>query len=226
MYWYIIYNYCVHIPKTDATTSKELSQAAVTATQPKQSKIALRNKPKEKPGISPNKKAEFRQSGRGTESPVPKRAKFVKKLSTPKAPVYDKKKPTKMSKTKLTTEYRKAKKSEQNSKKDITISPSGQKMPTKQRKVSTEKKSQLKMVSKPKKNQAHKQKQVISSKNSVASDLQTLKLEGSNSNKISCKDAQFQLSGVLENPPSSYEIVADALAEKLVKEAVALQGKL
>ena len=214
------------MPKIDATTSKELSQTAVAATPHKQSKAALRNKPKEKPGISPNKNAEFRQSGRGTESPVPKRAKFIKKFSTPKTSVHDKKKPTRMSKTKLTAENRKAKKSEQNSKKDTAIPPSGQRVPTKQRKVSTEKKSQLKMVSKPKKNQAHTQKQVISSKNSVASKLQTLQLEDVNSNEVPCKDTPFQLSSVLENPSSSYEIVADALSEKLVKEAVAMQGKL
>lgn len=140
--------------------------------------------------------------------------------------MHDKKKPTKTSKTKPTTDNHKVKKSELKSKTDTAVPPSGQKILSKQRKVSTENKSQLRKVSKPKKNQAHKPKQEIRSKNSVASELQTLQLKDLNSNEETCKDAQFRVCNVLRNPPSSYEIVADALAEKLVKEAVAMQGKL
>lgn len=211
-----------HIPKTDATTSKELPKVPVAATTPpQQSKVALRNKSTEKPSTSPSKKTVFRQSGSGTESPIPKRAKFIKKFRTSKASSHDKKKPIKTSKTKLTAEGGKAKQAEQKTKKSTTGPPPELKASSKQRKESTEQKPRQKKVSKTKKKQKAEQTQEMPNRKSISSEPQTKQMEH---NEVVHEHLKSQPNSNLQNPPSSFEVVADSLAEMLVKEAIAMQG--
>ena len=131
-----------NIPETDVAIAKE-SPKAPEVIQPLHPKVEVRNKPKEeKSSISPSKKAEFRQSGSG-DSPIPKRAKFIKKFSAPKAASKDKKKLIKTSAVKLTAEGGNVKKSEK-SKKSMSSTPDSaeQKVPpAKLRKESVTKES-------------------------------------------------------------------------------------
>ena len=175
--------------------------------------------------MSPSKKAEFRQSGSG-ESPIPKRAKFIKKFSAPKGASKDKKKFIKMSSTKLTAEGSKAKKSEQKSKKSTSSHPdSEQKVQlTKPRKESvtketSNKKPRERKVSKTKVKPVPEPKQEKSAKKVVDSEPQ--KLQAS----VTSKGPESRINSNLQTPPTSYEVVAEALAEKLVKETVLINGK-
>ena len=111
--------------------------------------------------MSPSRKAEFRQSGSG-DSPIPKRAKFIKKFSAPKAASKDKKKLIKTSSSKLTAEGGKAKKSEKKSKKSVSSLPDSVKRtvpPTKPRKESVTDESRKRKVSKTKVKQVPEPKQ-------------------------------------------------------------------
>ena len=51
------------------------------------------------------------------------------------------------------------------------------------------------------------------------------KLKHLSSNEATSEDIQTQLSSALQNPPNPYEVVADALAEKIVQETARIQGK-
>ena len=165
--------------------------------------------------MSPSRKAEFRQSGSG-DSPIPKRAKFIKKFSAPKAASKDKKKLIKTSSSKLTAEGGKAKKSEKKSKKSVSSLPDSVKRtvpPTKPRKESVTDESRKRKVSKTKVKQVPEPKQE-KSKNEVGD---------SEPKKEQEPTASYEPEG--QTPSTSYEMVAETLAEKLVKETVSTQSK-
>ena len=210
-----------NIPETDVAIAKE-SPKAPEVTQPLHPKVELRNKPKEeKSTISPSKRAEFRQSGSG-DSPIPKRAKFIKKFSAPKAASKDKKKLIKTSTTKLTAEGGKVKKSKK-SKKSVSSAPDSaeQKVPpAKLRKESVTKQSggKKRKVSKTNVKQAPEE---ISKKK--VGDLEPQKLQ--ESAVSNGPKGQAQVSSSPQTPSTSYEVVAETLAEKLVRETISTQGK-
>ena len=225
----------MYILTAGTAVAREQPKGSVTTPTPQPSKVELRNKPKEKQSLPPSKKAEFRHSGSG-ESPVPKRAKFVKKFSVPKSLSHDKPKATKTSKSKLTSKSGKNKKAETKTKKGL-VSPSGEQMvQSKQRRVSSEQKSRERKISKTKEKptlvSTTEQKRKISSHKKETSDKKVANLETQQLQLKSLKlteepneDAQLEPSNDLDKPPSSYEAVANALAEKLVQETVVMQGK-
>lgn len=209
-----------NIPETDVAVAKEPSKAAEATTQSLQPNVELRKKAKEeksKSSISPSKKAEFRQSGSG-DSPIPKRAKFIKKFSAQKTASKDKKKLMKMSSSKVTAEGGKAKKSEKSSKKSVSSPPDSAEqtvLPTKPRKESVTNESKKRKVSKTKVKQVPEPKQEKSKK----------KVEELGPKKGQEPTGTVQVSSTLQTPPTSYEVVAETLAEKLVRETVSTQGK-
>ena len=214
-----LFHITINIPKTDVAVAMEPPKAP-EVTQPQNPKVELRNKPREeKSSISPSKKAEFRQSG-GGDSPIPKRAKFIKKFGAPKAASKDKKKLIKTSSTKLTTEGGKVKKSEKKPKRSLSGAPDSaeQKVPpAKLRKESITKESSGKKrkVSKTNVKLAPESKQEISKKK-VSLHLEPAASSG--------PKHQAQVSS--QTPPtSSYEVVAETLADALVKETISTQSK-
>ena len=185
--------------------------------QPRNPKVELRNKPKA--SISPSKKAEFRQSGSG-DSPIPKRAKFIKKFSVPKMASKDKKKLIKTSSTKLTAEGGKMKKSEIKPKKSESSAPGSaeHKMPpAKLRKESATKETSGKKRKVSKTNA--KQVPEPMSKKKADDDLEPQKLQEP------AASSGPRTSGSPQAPPTSCEMVAGTLAEKLVKETISTQSK-
>ena len=223
---------CVWSCNIDEAVANEPHKAAAASTSPHQSKVELRNKPKVSQDIDvhvpPNKKAEFRQSGSG-EPPVPKEAKFVKKHGALQTVTQDKRKVTKTSKTKLMAESGKIKKSEKKPKKGVVNPNAVQNVSSKQRKVSTEQKPRERKVSKTtKEKQAHGRKRENSSdkkKTDGVKQQKMMPLEPSNLKEQPDENIQVQpSSGSVENQPNSYELVADALAGKLIAEAITTQG--
>ena len=215
-----LFHVTIIIPKTDVAVAMEPPKAP-EVTQPQNPKVELRNKPREeKFSISPSKKAEFRQSG-GGDSPIPKRAKFIKKFGAPKAASKDKKKLIKTSSTKLTTEGGKVKKSEKKPKRSVSGAPDSaeQKVPpAKLRKESITKESSGKKrkVSKTNIKLAPEPKQEISKKKMSLQHLEPAASSG--------PEHQAQVSS--QTPPtSSYEVVAETLADALVKETISTQSK-
>ena len=215
------------IPETDVAIAKE-SPKAREVTPPQHPKVELRSKPmEEKSSISPSKKAEFRQSGSG-DSPIPKRAKFIKKFGAPKVASKDKKKPIKTSSTKLTGEGGKVKKSEKKSKKSVSSAPDSAEQKVllaKLRKESVTKESSgnKRKVSKTNMKQAPEAKQETSKKK--VSDLEPQKLQELAALGSNVPKGQAQVSSSPQTPPTSYEAVAETLAEKLVRETISTQGK-
>ena len=214
-----LFHVTINIPKTDVAVAMEPPKAP-EVTQPQNPKVELRNKPREeKSSISSSKKAEFRQSG-GGDSPIPKRAKFIKKFGAPKAASKDKKKLIKTSSTKLTTEGGKVKKSEKKPKRNVSGAPDSveQKVPpAKLRKESITKESSGKKrkVSKTNVKLEPESKQEISKKK-VSLHLEPAASSG--------PEHQAQVSS--QTPPtSSYEVVAETLADSLVKETISTQSK-
>jgi hypothetical protein len=209
---------CTNIPKTDVAVAMEPPKAPEVI-QPQNPKVELRNKQpkdeKSKSSISPTKKAEFRQSGSG-DSPIPKRAKFIKKFGAPKVPSKDKKKPIKISSTKLTAEGGKVKKSEKKSKRSVSSAPdSAQKVPpAKLRKESVTKESKRK-TSKTNVKPAPEPKQEMSKKK-VSLHLEPAASSG--------PKHQAQVSSP-QTLPTSCEVVAETLADALVKETISTQSK-
>ena len=216
-----VFHMTINIPKTDVAVAMEPPKA-LEVTQPQNPKVELRNKPREeKSSISPSKKAEFRQSGSG-DSPIPKRAKFIKKFGAPKAVSKDKKKSIKMSSTKLTAEGGRVKKSEKKSKRSVSGTPDSaeQKVPpAKLRKESITKESggKRRKVSKTNIKSAPEPKQEIPKKK-VSLHLEPAASGG--------PKLQAQVSSSSQTPPtSSYEVVAETLADALVKETISTQSK-
>lgn len=195
--------------KTDVTVAMVPPKAPAEVAQPQNPKVELRNKPpkEQKSSISPSKKAEFRQSG-GGDSPIPKRAKFIKKFSALKAASKEKKK---TSSTKLTAEGGKVKKSEKKLKKSVSSS-------LRKESVTKEKGGKKRKVSKTNVKQAPEPKQETSQ----------MKVDDLEPQKLQEPVGQGQVSSASGNPqapPTSYEVVAEMLADKLVRETISTQSK-
>ena len=174
------------------------------STQLQRHNVVSSSKPKGKP----SKREELRQSGGGSESPIPKRAKFIKKFGASKtSSAVAKKKPSKISKAKLTAEAGKMK-----------LNPE-QKVSAKQRKKSTEPKPRERKVSKTKEKRVIGKKREESGKRLVSSEQNIQRVS-----PLKLPQAKEEV-GSDPTPSSNYDILADRLAEEIIKESITMQGK-
>ena len=192
------------IPETDVAVAKTQNEVPETTRSQLQSKAELKNKPKEKSSISPSKKAEFRQSRSG-DSPIPQRAKFIRKFGAQKVAAKEKKQAIKTSSSKVTA-------GEGGKKSEKKLKKSGSK-----EKESKEKRPRERKVFKTKAKQVPKQKQESDSKSKKQEE------PAMTPNRL---ETQALVSDIPQSiPTSSYEMGAETLAETLVKETISTQGE-
>ena len=204
-------NLYIYLPKTAAAsavateTPKAPDVTAPDLTQPRERDVVPRTKPKGKSSVTSEKTEQLRRSGGGSESPIPKRAKFIKKFGVPKPSLSQAKKKT--SKSKLTVEGGKQK---QQRKKSI------EQQKPRERKVS-------KTKVKEKRTTVTAKKQDESRKRSVTAG-QKGKGVKPKPKKSPKEEVKVQQGDAVPQLPSNIDSMAEKLADKIIEESMIMQG--